>query len=209
MAGFDGIARSYHLLERMAFGGALQRARTAFLQSLAPCQHVLLLGDGDGRFGRELLEASSRVRVHSVDASAAMLALAAGRVQADDRPRITFEQADARHFDPGRRTYDAIVTLFFLDCFSEQDVVQIVTRVRPHLRAGGVWLFADFAIPSGMLARAHAHVAVWTLYRFFRWRTGLEARTLPPSEHILEQSGLQPVAHRTFRAGLIRSVMYR
>lgn len=209
MAGFDGIARSYQVLERMAFGGVLHRARTAFLEAVIPCQDVLLLGDGDGRFGRALLEASPHVRVHSVDASAAMLALAAARVRPEDRSRITFEQIDALHFDPGSRTYDAVATLFFLDCFSAEDVATLVTRVRPHLRPGGLWLFADFAIPSGMLARAHARVVVWALYRFFRWRTGLGAHTLPPSEQILEQAGLRPVAHRAFRAGLIRSVLYR
>jgi SAM-dependent methyltransferase len=208
MAGFDGVARIYHALEVAAFGGALQRARTTFLDCLTACRDVLVLGDGDGRFLRALLDAAPNVHVHSVDASTSMLSLAERRVRPADRVRVTFEHMDARRFDPGARNYDAVVTLFFLDCFVDTDVAAIVARVRPHLRPGGLWIFSDFAIPPRGLARRHAQVMVGALYRFFRWRTGIEARALPASESILERAGLVPVSHRDFRAGLIRSVVY-
>ena len=209
MPGFDGVARVYHALEVAAFGGALQRARTAYLDRLAPCRDVLLLGDGDGRFLRALLDVAPDVCVHSVDASAAMLAVAEHRLRPGERARVTFEHADARRFDPGARTYDAVVTAFFLDCFSDHDVAHLVARVGPHLRRGGVWVFTDFASPARGVARLYARLVVGALYRFFRWRAGIDARGLPPSEAILERSGLMPVAHHEFRAGLIRAVLYR
>ncbi|MCR4374108.1 MAG: class I SAM-dependent methyltransferase [Acidobacteria bacterium] len=203
------MAATYQALELCAFGGGLQRARTAFVDHLTPCRDVLTLGDGDGRFLKALLDAAPDVRVHSVDASARMLALAGGRLTAHQRARLTFDCADARHFDPGQRTYDAIVTMFFLDCFVEGDVERIVSRILPHLRPGGLWLYADFAIPPSGAARMHARVAVSALYRFFRWRADLEARTLPPSEAILQRAGLSCLDQREFRAGLIRSAVYR
>jgi ubiquinone/menaquinone biosynthesis C-methylase UbiE len=207
--GFDRVATAYHTLEWLAFGGALQRARTVFLDRLVSCRDVLVLGDGDGRFLSALLDVAPDVRVHSVDASARMLALAKDRLRGDARARVTFEHIDARHLDPGAHTYDAVVTMFFLDCFSDRDAETIVSRVRQHLRPGGLWLFADFAIPATGLARLHARLVVAALYRFFRWRADLDARTLPPSEVILERSALSRVAHREFRAGLIRSVVYQ
>lgn len=203
------MAATYQALEVCAFGGGLQRARTAFVDHLASCRDVLTVGDGDGRFLRALLDAAPDVRVHSVDASARMLALAGSRLRPDQRDRVTFECTDARHFDSGQRTYDAIVTMFFLDCFVEGDVERIVSRLLPHLRPGGLWLYADFAIPPSGAARIHARVVVGALYRFFRWRAGLEARTLPPSEAILERAGLSSLDQREFRAGLVRSAVYR
>jgi spermidine synthase len=209
MPGFDGVARVYHALEIVAFGRALQRARTAFLGHLASCDDVLLLGDGDGRFLRALLDAAPHTHVHSVDASARMLSLAARRLRPAERPRVTFECADARRFDPRARRYDAIVTAFFLDCFTAQDVAHLVARLRPQLRPGGVWVFADFAIPKRGAARVIGPLVVGALYRFFRWRAGIEADALPPSESCLDRANLTPVAHHESRAGLIRAVLYQ
>nr|MBP6717075.1 class I SAM-dependent methyltransferase [Acidobacteriota bacterium] len=143
-----------------------------------------------------------------VDGSARMLSLAAARLTAEERTRATFEHADARQYDPGPRPFDAIVTLFFLDCFVEHDVRQLVSRLSPCLRAGGIWLFADFAIPARAPARWHAQLVVNGLYLFFRWRAGLDARALPPSEAILQTAGLVAADQREYRAGLIRSVVY-
>ncbi|MBP6717208.1 MAG: class I SAM-dependent methyltransferase, partial [Acidobacteria bacterium] len=116
------MARIYHALELAAFGRTLQRARTAFLDRITAGSRVLILGDGDGRFLRALLDTVPGCTVHCVDGSAHMLSLAAARLTAEERTRVTCEHADARQYDPGPRPFDAIVTLFFLDCFVEHDV---------------------------------------------------------------------------------------
>jgi hypothetical protein len=48
--GFGRLAWVYEGLERLIYGGLLQRARLAFIDSLAPCKRILILGEGDGRF---------------------------------------------------------------------------------------------------------------------------------------------------------------
>ncbi len=208
MASFDRLARVYQYLEHAAFGRALQRARTAHIQHVRDCTDILILGDGDGRFLSAVLPVAANARVHCVDDSAAMLMLAAARVGEADRARVTFERADARRFDPGPRAFDAVVTMFFLDCFTEADVRHMVARLTPRLRPGAVWLFADFAIPPRGLARLHARLIVGSLYAFFRWRTGIEARALPPSERLLDEAGLRCVATSEWRGGLLRSAVY-
>jgi ubiquinone/menaquinone biosynthesis C-methylase UbiE len=206
---FDRVAGIYRALEYGAFGGTLQRARVACIDRLRDCRDILLLGDGDGRFLNALLRVAPEARVHSVDASQAMLNLAAARLTSADRSRVTFEQADARAFDAGARTFDAVVTLFFLDCFVEADVRALIDRLAPRLRPGGVWLFADFAIPERGIARLYAKFVVSSLYLFFRWRTHLVARNLPPSEALLADAGLELIAEREFRGGLLRSSVWR
>jgi hypothetical protein len=48
--GFGRLAWVYEGLERLVYGSLLQRARLAFIDSLAPCKRILILGEGDGRF---------------------------------------------------------------------------------------------------------------------------------------------------------------
>jgi ubiquinone/menaquinone biosynthesis C-methylase UbiE len=205
--GFDRVAGIYRPLEYLAFGRMLERAREAFLSSLASSEAILLLGDGDGRCLEAVLRLAPRALVTSVDSSAAMLARARRRARAlGAESRVTFEHADARRWRPAAGGFDAIATMFFLDCFTVEDVDRIVSALVPGLRPGGQWLFADFAIPPRGLPRLHARLLVGALYAFFRWRTRIEARALPPSEAILARHGLRAIEWRAYRAGLVRSV---
>lgn len=208
MTSFDGIARVYRLLEYAAFGRGLQRSREAHLGQLSRCADILIMGDGDGRCLTAVMRAAPYARVHCVDDSQTMLNLADARLSRDERRRVTFERVDARAFDPGPRTFDAMITMFFLDCFVERDVRALIERLVPHLRADGVWLFTDFSIPAHGLARVHAQIVVGGLYGFFRMATGLQARDLPPSEALLAAAGLRLTATTDYRMGLIRSPVY-
>ena len=57
--------------------------------------------------------------------------------------------------------------------------------------------------------RLHARLVVGLLYAFFRWTTGIEARSLPPAEATLVAQGFSPAGLREYRGGLIRSVWFR
>ena len=206
--GFDRVAGVYRWLEYAAFGKALERARVAFVDRLSHCENILILGDGDGRFLKTLVPAAPAARIRSVDASARMLLVAAQPLRAADRARVTFEQADALDLDLGTSTYDAVVTLFFLDCFSHDQVDALVSRVSRHMRPDALWLFADFAIPPRGLARWSARVVVGGLYWFFRWQTGLVARELPASERSLKRAGWWCVDEVESHGGLVRSTAY-
>jgi SAM-dependent methyltransferase len=206
-ANFDRLAAVYQTLERAAFGRDLERARFHFLDRLRGCRSILLLGEGDGRCLQRLREAAPLADIHCVDASARMISKAAGRIPGDSG--VTFEKADVRRraFASGR--YDAVVTFFFLDCFTPEEAAAVVSAARASLRPGALWLFADFVVPAGRLARWHARASLALMYAFFRWQTGLTARTLPPSEQILERHGLRRVAVRDFRGGFVRSAVFR
>jgi len=206
-SGFDRLARSYRALELLAFGRDLERARFAWLPALADRKSILVLGEGDGRCLARLAALAPAARIHCVDSSPGMLARAQARFSSGDGRRIQFECADARAvvLPPGR--YDAVVTLFFLDCFSDQDVRRLVARVGAALQPDSLWLFADFVLPEAGWRRWRARVWLGVLYFFFRWQTRLAVRELPPSETILAQAGWRPVRQREFQAGLLRTVL--
>ena len=204
---FDRVASIYRPLEYLSFGRALEHARFTGLHRLAACRDILVLGEGDGRCLAQLLRVAPEVRVHCVDASAAMLARARARVADADLPRVTFEKADARVVTLADRQYDAVVTCFFLDCLSAAEVEALIQRIAPSLRPGARWLFADFAVPSSGWRRVLFQPIVRGLYLFFKWRTGLKVTRLPPSEALLEQWGWRAIDQSEYRLGLIRRVL--
>lgn len=205
---FDRVARGYQLLERLAFGRTLHRARTAHLAALGNCRRILVIGEGDGRLLADLVNVAPAATILCVDSSAAMLQLARDRLPAAALPRVSFRQADARTLTPGHDEWDAVITLFVLDCLTDGDVRELVPRLAAGLTGGGHWLWADFAVPPGGWRRWQARIWLGVLYPFFRWTTGLQARHLPPAEQTIESAGLRPVATTTFQAGLVRSVRF-
>ena len=138
--GFDRLARVYRPLELLAFGRGLERARFALLDRLAACREVLVLGEGDGRCLVRLLQVAPQARVDCVDFSAAMLARAAGRLDATAKARVRFVQLDVLADDLPEKPYCAVVTMFFLDCFTDAQLALLVPRIAARLRPGGRWL---------------------------------------------------------------------
>jgi ubiquinone/menaquinone biosynthesis C-methylase UbiE len=208
-ANFDSVARIYRWLEYAVFGPLLERARFTHLGRLADRREILLLGDGDGRALQRLLVAAPSSQIVSVDASKAMLALAAGRVPLADQHRVTFVHADARMLDLQAGAHDAVVTQFFLDCFTASELAPLVERIAHATDRGSVWVYTDFAIPERGIRRVVARVIIAALYRFFRWRTALSARELPPSEQVIGNAGFRPIEEATFAGGLLRSVVFQ
>lgn len=207
-ANFDRLAWIYRGLESVAFGRDLARARFCLLSGLAGAESILILGEGDGRCLERLTAIAPRATFHCIDASAAMLARAAARLPAAARPRVRFEQADARTVALAAGSYDAVVTLFFLDCFTEAEVRTLVDRIAASLRAPAQWLFADFCEPPSGWRRWRARAWLALLYAFFRATTRISARRLPPAEEIILAAGFEPRQAATFQMGLLRTVLF-
>ena len=206
--GFDRLARWYRPLEYLAFGNSLERARRRHLPALARCRHILVLGEGDGRCLRVLSALAPDARIRVVDGSAAMLARARQRLSADAAPRVTFEQGDVRSIDMPAATYDAVVTLFILDCFDARDAAQVVSRVRASLCPGARWIFADFVMPPAGWRRWRAMVWIRGLYFFFGLATNLRVTSLPPSESLIARTGARPISAARYQGDMIHSVLF-
>lgn len=206
--GYDQLAWCYRLVETLAFGRALEWARFAHLPRLQDRRHILLLGDGDGRVLARVCRLAPHARIETLDISAGMLARAARRLSPADRARVTWRHEDARAATFAPSSYDAIVTLFFFDCFSNEEVRVLINRLRPALMPNALWLEADFALPARGPARWRAHVWLAAMQAFFRWQTGLQARELPPVGALHEDAGLRKVAGSKRQGGFIRSTVF-
>lgn len=187
MTNFDGIAQHYHWMERLSFGGALQRCRTRFIPHLRQIESVLIAGEGDGRFLEALLKHNPKVKADVVDSSAAMLKLVERRT-AQDALRVKTHHANALEFEPSQK-YDAIVTHFFLDCLTQEQLNALVKRYVSFLKPGGLWIISDFNIPQGFV-RPFAKLLVRILYAAFRILTKLQVKQLANFEKPMQDTGL-------------------
>jgi SAM-dependent methyltransferase len=188
----DPIARVYRWLEYASFGRALERRRNAFLPEIGAARRVLLLGDGDGRFLSEFLRGHPQATVDSVDRSARMLSLARARATrllgatAVER-QVRFHHADIDAWRPPAGThYDLIVTHFFLDCFDDDALTNLLPGLGALAGPEARWLVSEFRQPAGRgLAAWRARAWIGLLYRAFGWTTGLAVHRLPDYRRLL------------------------
>jgi SAM-dependent methyltransferase len=197
------LARWYRWIEYAAFERALERSRLAFLDKLAGARRVLILGEGDGRTLQRLLALAAEARFDVVESSAEMIALARARI--GNTARVRFQCQDALTATFPQAAYDGVVTCFFLDCFTESELRDLLQRVQSALNPGAIWLLSEFAIPARGWQRWYAKIWIWTMYRFFQATTSLRTRRLAPIERLLSEFGMHSVAIRRQRWGMIVS----
>ncbi len=204
-ANFDSVAHWYRWLEYAAFGRALERCRFALLPALGDARRVLILGEGDGRFLKKLLSINSTARIDVIETSAVMSKLARGRLSDEEARRVKFHLADARNWDFPKAEYDAIVTCFFLDCFSIETLTRLIPSVAASIRPGGDWLVAEFRQPRKGISALRARLWLGVMYFFFCRSSRLEVCHLPQWEGILKSFGVEVGETIDQQGGLLRA----
>lgn len=208
---FNRLARLYRWMEFATFGPFLAQTRNAFLPETATAANALIFGDGDGRFVARLLRANPGLRIDAVDASLAMLQSLLRRT-GPNASRIRTHHADARAFTPPNpppeARYDLIVTHFFLDCLTTDEVRALATKLRRVTSPSALWLVSEFAIPPTWFGRLVARPLVSALYAAFALLTGLAVRNLPDYQLALRAAGFTIRKRRTWLGGLLISELW-
>lgn len=204
---FNRLARLYRWMEYASFGPWLWWCRCAFLPALGKLRRALVLGDGDGRFTARLLAANPAIRVDAVDASAAMLRALVGRA-GSRAGRVSAHCADARRWQTSSLPYDLIVTHFFLDCLTTEEVRSLAAKLRGSVAPGGLWIVSEFAAPQNRFGRLVARPIVAMLYKAFGALTGLTIRALPDHPAALREAGFTLGRRRAWLGGLLVSELW-
>ncbi len=202
----DRLARWYAAIERVVFGRALDRARTAMLPEILDTRSALVLGDGDGRFLEALLQANPNLHAEYLDLSEGMLrqAQASQRAGTD---RVTYRQGDALTAPLGEN-HDLVATHFLLDCFDADGIAQLAQRVRSVAQPEARWIITEFRVPSGLLT-IPACALIRVMYAFFRLATGLRVQRLTDHHPILCAAGFRLERQRSSLFGLLSSELWR
>mgnify|MGYP002401140320 CR=1 FL=1 len=179
-------------MEFLGSGQKLHRCRTHFLSELRFARRILILGEGYGRFLADCCRTNPEAQITVVDASQRMLALAQERLHRNglSADNITFIHADALEWNTSER-FDAVVTLFFLDCFRREQLEQLIPKLASLANAEATWLISDFREPPSGFRRLRARLILWSLYTFFRITTGIAADRIVPPDSLLEASGFR------------------
>jgi ubiquinone/menaquinone biosynthesis C-methylase UbiE len=204
---FDVLAPHYRWIEFVSAGDKLQRCRTTFLDQIAAPTNILILGEGNGRFLLECRRKFPDAKITVVDASPRMLDRARNRLtgQGINCDRIEFICADALTWTPPERTFDLIVTHFFLDCFRATQVESLIATLARAASPKADWLLGDFQCAPAGFPRFRSRLILWLLYRFFRFTTRLPASTLTRPDAFLEQHGFKLRAREVYDWGLLHS----
>lgn len=203
-ADFGPVARVYDLLAGLAFGGALRRAQRATLAAglpPGPAPRVLVLGGGAGWVLGEIWRQRPRAQVLYVEVSAAMLARTHARLRRHPAPAgatVELRQGTEADLRPDEQ-FDAIVTFFVLDCFTEAALPGALVRLHAARTPSALWLVTDFQ-PA---RRGWRRGLLWAMYRFFGLTVGLRAQRMPPWPQELAALGLQPRWKMHFFGGAV------
>ena len=207
--GFDRLAPFYRRLEWVLAGGKLQTCRLRHIHALKDCQRVLLAGEGHGRFLTELVRRYPLMNITYADQSPGMLkaaktALASAGLAYD---RVTFQQADLVHAVLSVGVYDAIVTHFFLDCFSPQELSMVVANLSHSANDRAVWLLSDFCEAQEGWRHLRSRLILKLMYWFFRRATKLSASYLTDPMQYLPLEGFRLHNRVEFEWGLMYSCL--
>jgi ubiquinone/menaquinone biosynthesis C-methylase UbiE len=202
----DRLAPWYRWAEYGAFGRALQGRRLRFLKTLRTPHRVLMVGEGDGRFLQALARQHPNAAIDYIDVSARMLALAQRRAPAT--AHIRFHHASALTEPLPGNSYDLVVTHFFLDCLTNEEVEALAKRVSEVSTATAQWLISEFRQPTTGLPALWARSWLSLLYRFFRISTGLRTTCLPDHHAALQRRGFSLTQSSLTWAGLLTSELW-
>lgn len=203
---FDRLAPHYDWMEALTAGDRLQRARSHWIDGLRGRKNILSAGEGHGRFAAACLTRHPQSNLTCLESSAGMLARAKRRTHGLGG-HVEWIHTDVLAWQSEPR-FDAVVTCFFLDCFSPGETEHVVGRLAHAATPDAVWLVVDFALPVAGMARWRAQAVHWLMYRFFRATVTLPARRLTPPDSLLERHGFHRIGRQEFNWGLIRADLW-
>lgn len=206
---FDRLAPYYRWMEAVMAGRLLQRCRTRWLPEVRDARRALLVGEGHGRMLEACVTALPGCHFTVLDQSEAMLAQARRQWQrAGGRQPVVFQLADLRDWRTAEAGFDLVVTNFFLDCFTPEELRRVVTNIHSALTPQARWLVADFCVPPAGWRRVRARAGLALAYSFFRWTTGISARHITPPDGVLRGVGFELRRRERFDEGLLHADLW-
>jgi tRNA (cmo5U34)-methyltransferase len=225
--GFNRLAPLYDRIASIVFRGAILTAQRAVIKHLHQVDHALFIGGGSGDLLAEALRRHPQLSFTYLEASSAMIERAKLRLTPDESTRVEWVHAthewlyDTSYFERGSeediervqnevevedsrtgRERRAIITCFFLDVLTEEEVERLIDFVTPHVSR---WLFVDFCPSDSWWSRALLRF----MYLCFRLTTGLVNQSLPDSPTLLMKRGWVGVERASFCGEMIHAISYK
>lgn len=179
---FNGIAPFYDRLSKIIFGKQLQRASECFIIQLPETGNVLYIGGGSGILLNKILEDKPKITIDFVEKSEKFLTIAKQNLRSEYLNRVNFVHGTENDL-PIVCAYQAIITFFIIDLFSEHEAANFCKKIEAHLLPKGIWLLTDFVATNNTFNQ-------WLLksmYFFFKLVANVQVKKLPNYDLFFEQ----------------------
>ena len=206
---FDRLAPHYRWMEAVLAGGLLQRCRTHWLTEVRESRRALLVGEGNGRTLEACANALPKCHFTVLDQSEAMLAQARRRWEkTGGKQKVVFQHADLRDWRTAEMDFDLVITNFFLDCFTPEELARVIANLGAAASTHARWLLADFCVPASGWRRFRAQAVLALAYGFFRMATKISAKQIVSPEAGLGAMGFALHQRAWFNHGLLHADLW-
>lgn len=200
---YDNAAAFYDALSRMVFGKAIVRAQTFLLPFIPVNASVLIAGGGTGWILEEIARVQPNgLNITYVELSANMIALAKKRHCGNNHIELICGPVESL---PPTRRYDAVITPFLFDSFTEDTLAKAFPGIHSLLKPGGLWLFCDFKANGTLWQR----LLLKTMYLFFKLLCRIETTRMPQIEALFIKHNYRTVSAKNFYGNFITSIVYQ
>ncbi len=200
--GFDRISSVYDVLVRLVFGKSIVRAQRKFLNRIEDSSTVLILGGGTGRIVVDLLKTKPSCKVWYIDVSSKMIERSKNKIKNSEQ--VHFICGTENNIPPEIK-FDAVITNFYLDMFSDHSLKVVVNKITISLKQNARWIATDFVDEK----KWWQQLMIGIMYTFFRVVCGIEAKQLPKWNSIICESGFNEIESCSSHKGFIKSILYK
>ncbi len=202
---YDAAAWFYDGLAQLIFGKALVNAQRCLVRHIKARSNLLIVGGGTGW----ILEEIAKVQPHGlnityVEISGRMIDLSKTRNCGQNE--VGFVHAAIEDCEM-IQTYDAILTPFLFDNFSEKHIQNVFTQLHQSLKLDGLWMLTDFQIQNNYKS-IWQKIILKTMYLFFGWLCNVETKTLVKMDTYFAQKNYTLAEEKTFYKGFVVSQVY-
>jgi tRNA (cmo5U34)-methyltransferase len=200
--GFDRIAFTYDFLAKLIYGNHIVDSQEHFLDKIRDHSKILMLGGGSGWLLAALLKKKPNCEVWYIEASGKMIALSKNKV--DEKHNIHFIHGTEQNI-PSSLKYDAVITNFYLDLFADEQLGEVIGKIRASMKVESFWIATDFNDDNKWWQK----VLLKTMYFFFRITCGLESQELPEWNKGIKMADVREVESKSFYRGFIKTALYQ
>ena len=197
MPDFNFIAEYYDRIKKLVFGSFLDEASAYFIRELNADSQVLIIGGGSGDLLAQLPAVKQLVYI---DSSIEMIKLAKRN---HIKSEVEFVNLDVREVIFSQQ-FDVVITPFFLDCFSQKNMEEVVFKLSKQLTKSGYWIQTDF-YPKHYFHK----FLIKCMYLFFRYGAKLDILQLPEFEKAFHKGKFKLEKKVLFWGGMVESRKYK
>ena len=209
--GFNTIAPFYDVVSIVCSLNQIHKSQIWLFSKGMKFSKALIIGGGDGKFLLEAIKQELSDQYYYIDISDAMIKLARNKIEKQSilsLNSVVFICGTYQDIPPNEN-FDLIVTPYFLDCISEDELPLVMAKLYAHLTIEGTWFFTDFNIPENMFRGLIFKTIIQSLYRIFNLLCKLGVNRLPDFSKEFSKYDFKVLYEKYFLGGLLVSRIYK